>query len=158
MKTKPLFVLFFFAMAITWLTSCDPNRLYESYYSPAPKGWHNDSAAVFTVNITDIQKPYNLLVQVRNSNDYPNSNLWLFIETQSPSGKTVNDTIECQMANQNGEWMGRGWGSLYFIHFPFKKFIRFTETGEYKFSIRHGMRNNLLKGIHDIGLRVETVK
>ena len=158
MKTKQIVFLSCIVIAMAWLTGCNDSSVYESYHSPDISGWHADSIAAFSVPITDLQQKYDLFVQVRNNNDYANSNLWLFIETTSPSGKVVNDTLECLMANQKGEWLGRGWGSLYFIHFPFQQQIRFGETGNYTFAIRHGMRASHIKGIHDIGLRVEAVK
>ena len=155
MKTNSLFLVAVLGVALLWLTACDNKRVYESYYSPGESGWHSDSAAVFNVPINDIFKQYNILVQVRNNAEYPNCNLWLFIESQSPTGKIKNDTIECLLANAKGEWIGRGWGSLYFIHFPFQQNVKFQENGNYKFTIRQGMRTHELKGIHDIGIRVE---
>lgn len=159
MRSGSIVFIVLSAIAMGCLLGCNSNNVYESYYSPDMKtGWHADSVAEFVVPINDLQQKYNLFVQVRNNNDYGNSNLWVFIKTTSPSGKVANDTIECLMANQKGEWLGRGWGSLYFIHFPFQQQVRFGEKGNYTFDIRHGMRADYIKGIHDIGLRVEAVK
>jgi len=158
MKSK-FYILAIVALLVTiGLSSCDKNRIFDSYVTVPEAGWSKDSLAMFNVNITYATSSYNLLLHLRNTPEYPNSNLWLFIDVTGPSGKTERDKVECILANQEGKWLGSGWGSIYETQIPYKMNVKFPEAGTYKIRIAHGMRTNDLPGIRDIGLRVEMVK
>ena len=144
-------------VALATLASCNNNRVYESYISVPEKGWNKDSVMVFTFEVERLDQSYDLAINIRNKVDYPNSNLWLFLEIESPSGKMESGKIECILAASDGKWLGKGWGSLYFVRVPFKQQVRFAETGTYRFRIRQGMRADVLKGIYSVGLRMDKV-
>jgi gliding motility-associated lipoprotein GldH len=150
-------MFFVMAVALATLTSCDNNRVYESYVSVPESGWDKDSVMVFTFEVDKLDQSYDLAINIRNKVDYPNSNLWLFLEIENPSGKVERGKIECILAANNGKWLGKGWGSLYFVRVPFKQQVRFAEEGTYRFRIRQGMRAEVLKGIYSVGLRIDKV-
>ncbi|WP_423129430.1 gliding motility lipoprotein GldH [Gaoshiqia sp. Z1-71] len=137
------------------LWSCDPNRIFESYKAIGDEGWHKDTVAVFSVDLHETRQNYNLFLNIRNQGNYPNSNLWLFVDIQSPDGKVLTDTIEFVLADIHGKWTGSGIGDLFDNQFLYKQNVYFPVSGEYRFSIRHGMRANHLKGIRDVGFRIE---
>ena len=86
---------------------------------------------------------------------YSYSNIFLFVTTTSPGGQWIKDTLEMPLANSRGKWLGSGIGDLYFIRQLFKYNVRFPTSGVYTFKIVQGMRDTDLKGIRDIGLRLE---
>ncbi|HLT32475.1 MAG TPA: gliding motility lipoprotein GldH [Aquaticitalea sp.] len=160
---------------ITWLViipllvlinSCDSNRVFDEYKS-VPNEWQKDSIVAFTVTPQDSIKPYNLFVNIRNTNEYKFNNLFLIVEMVYPHGKAVRDTLEYQMAKPNGELLGEGYigikeNKLWYKGYE-KPFV-FEEIGDYYIKIQHAMRNNgevngvdKLQGITDIGFRVETI-
>ncbi|MFT3737539.1 MAG: gliding motility lipoprotein GldH [Breznakibacter sp.] len=157
MKTKQLTFVFSLLALLLVSVSCDRNRVFDSYVTVPKKGWDKDSLACFKVPVHSTQQAMNLLVNIRNTQQYPNSNLWLFIDVKSPSGKTERDTIECMLADVNGEWTGKGWGSIFHSSILWKRGVKFAEHGDYEFKVSHGMRSSELQGIQDVGLRVETV-
>ena len=88
------------------LASCDSKRYYEEN-KPIVKGiWKSDDKAFFAVQINDTVSKYDFFLNVRNSPDYPYSNLYLFIRTTNPAGKKAQDTIECPLADYTGKWLG----------------------------------------------------
>lgn len=116
-----------------------------------------DSIAVFRVNITDTSSTHSIYLNIRNSTDYPNSNLYLFIQTTSPTGASLRDTVEYWLADKRGRWLGKGFGAIRDNKLPYKTYIRFPDKGEYVFKIQQGMRAQNLKGIASVGLRIERV-
>lgn len=152
MSKKSLFILF--ALLIT-LASCDRKGVFDNYVTIPDTGWNKDSMAVFRVKIKDIDKHYNLYVNIRNKGEYVNSNLYLFIDVKGVNGKNERDTLNCILADQSGKWRGSGWGNYYQLTQLYKKGIKFPEKGEYTFMLIHGMRPDVVEGIRDIGLRVE---
>ena len=64
------------------------------------------------------------------------------------------DTIECDLADSYGRWLGNG-ASIYELPLLYTSSYQFARTGEYLFTIQHGMRTEWLQGITDIGLIIE---
>ncbi|NNL15860.1 MAG: gliding motility lipoprotein GldH [Flavobacteriaceae bacterium] len=143
------------------LFSCDPDRVFDEYRS-IPAEWNKDSLITFNVTPPDSINAYNVFVNLRNTIDYKYSNLFLIVITKFPHGKVITDTLEYRMADQNGKFLGSGFTDLKENKFWYKEKVVFEESGEYKFSIQHAMRENNevdgiidLQGITDVGLRIE---
>ncbi len=130
-----------------------------------PNQWHKDSIATFNFKAPDTLKDYNLYVNLRNTNAYKFSNLFLIVDINYPNGKVIKDTLEYKMAAPNGELLGTGFSDLKENKLWFRGFdhpFKFNEEGDYTVNIQHAMRNNgvvkgveNLQGITDIGFRVE---
>lgn len=146
------------------ITSCDSKAVYDVYKS-VPSQWHKDSIASFNFKSPDTINNYNLYVNLRNTNDYRFSNLFLLVELNYPNGKVIKDTLEYKMAAPNGELLGTGFSDIKenkLWYRGYKDSFKFNEEGDYTVNIQHAMRNNgdvkgveYLEGITDIGFRVE---
>jgi gliding motility-associated lipoprotein GldH len=143
--------LLFFVLPV--FISCSHNEVFFEYHSIKNATWTRDNIADFEVNITDSIQLYEVSVEIRNNEDYPFSNIWLFVDFKTPEGSVRTDTISADLADIYGKWYGTGL-SLHSLSIPYEQSIRFPYTGIYTYSIRQGMRNNPLKGISDIGLKV----
>lgn len=136
-------------------SSCGDIAIFDQYVTIPDNGWHQDSMAVFKVDIENAQNTYDVIINVRNRSHYPNSNLWLFVDVVSPSGKVMQQKVDCLLADDNGRWLGSGWGDLFHVEVPYQQGVKFAETGSYTFRIVQGMRTEDLSGIYNIGLRIE---
>jgi len=139
------------------LIACTNNDTFFQYNAIAPQGWNKDSLCVFDIPITDINSSYNVYVNVRNRGEYPYQNLWLFMQKMSPDSVVVNDSIELYLADQRGKWLGSGIGSVMEMPVLYQQNVKFQNKGKYQYKIGHGMRDSVLIGINDIGMRVEKV-
>lgn len=137
------------------LVSCDPNRVFEENKILENGLWNVKDPLQFKVPIQDILTRYNIYFNVRNAPEYPYSNLFLFLTTRLPDGRTSRDTIELTLADYDGRWLGSGMGSTKYSRFLFEKGIQFKQKGNYLFTIEQAMRVNKLSGIRDFGLRLE---
>jgi len=137
------------------IIACDRNRVFEEYQPIPSSGWHKDAIINFNIPIRDTLKNHNLYINVRNDIKYSYSNLWLFIEIEQPGDISVTDTFELSLADPSGKWLGDGFGGVKTRQVMFKRNVFFPVSGEYSFNIQHGMREEELTGITDIGLRVE---
>jgi len=158
----PRSFLFISLIAILFI-ACDSNRVFDDYKS-LPNQWNKDSVLTFKLENIDTLKSYNLFINVRNNSDFEYSNLFLISEIQFPEGKVITDTLEYQMAEPNGEWLGTGFGDVKESKLWYKERVRFPESGEYQVSIQHAMRKNgsekgleNLNGITEIGFRIENI-
>ena len=141
--------------------SCDKNRVFDAYKS-VPNQWHKDSVVSFEINPPDSINPYNLFVNLRNTNAYKYNNLFLIVEMTFPHGKTIKDTLEYRMADPSGKLLGTGVLDTKENKLWYKEHVVFNEAGMYKVSIQHAMRESgqvngivNLEGITDVGFRVE---
>jgi len=142
-------------LGLILMSSCDSNRYFEQNQKLKNEKWFYQDAKTFSFDMMDTTSLFNFYVNVRNTNDYPYANLYIFIKSQFPDGEQARDTIELQLAELNGKWLGSGTGRYKYNQFILRKGMRFVQTGNYKFSIEHGMRKDTLYGISDIGIRLE---
>ena len=138
-----------------FIVACNNHDVYFQYNTVAINGWNKDTAYVFHVPISDTTATYNIYVNVRNRGEYPYQNLWLFMRKISPDKIQTKDSIECYLADQRGKWLGNGIGSIMEMPILYKQNVKFPQVGTYDYKIVQGMRDSLLIGINDIGMRVE---
>jgi gliding motility-associated lipoprotein GldH len=137
------------------LSSCDRNGIYEENINTSNSTWAENNVAKFIAPIADTVSYHNIYINIRNTTDYPNCNLYLFIATTSPAGVTQIDTVEYFLADDQGKWLGKGVGYIRDNQIPYKRNVRFPQKGDYRFEIKQAMRTDSLMGISSIGVRVE---
>lgn len=142
------------------LFSCGPSVVFDSTVQVPQDGWHKDTVAVFKSEITSLNESCHLLLQVNNSKSYPYSNIWLFVDAVFPSGNVQRDTIECTLANDAGDWFGKSnmSGDQFKSIHPYKLNIKFPEEGLYKYYLIQGMRDTVLSGISEVGIKIIEVE
>ena len=145
-------IFFFFTLSIFAL-SCS-NDLVFSEVKPVPdKTWTKQTEFQFHFEIRDTTMLYDISLQLRNSNAFPYQNIWILFEELHPVNISIKDTLEYRLVDDYGKWTGNGI-SLFQNQFPIIKNRRFPDTGAYTINIRHGMRDDFLKGIEDIGILI----
>ena len=155
MFSKHFVQLIFGFLALVIFASCDSARVYEENKELPDNVWNVDNVLKLEVVITDTTTLNNFYINVRNAEGYPYSNIYLFIKTIFPNGQQSNDTLECVLADEKGQWLGNGMGDIYDNQIPFKRNVRFPVSGKYVFELQHGMRIKDLPLIMDVGLRIE---
>lgn len=149
-------VLFLFSIAIMFVfLSCNPNVVYDKFQTLPKSGWNKDSLVVFEIPVKDTIQNQNLYINVRNDISYKYSNLWLFIKIVQPGSAAVSDTFEITLADPSGKWLGEGLSGVKTKQTLYKRNIYFPISGNYKVNIQQGMRENILLGVTDIGLKLE---
>lgn len=145
-------VLFFCLVALL-CASC--TKFYEKSVKVDDSGWAVDSLARFEFDIQDTSATYNIGILVRNSPKYDYQNLWLFMKKVNPDMEYHNDTIQLFLADDMGNWNGKGIGSICSATYSYQDSVKFTQPGKYMYIIQHGMRTDSLSGIYNIGLIIE---
>ncbi|MDR0547508.1 MAG: gliding motility lipoprotein GldH [Dysgonamonadaceae bacterium] len=136
--------------------ACAHIDTFSEFHSFHGHEWQQSEIVRFEAPVSDASKLYNLFIEIRNNNQYPFANLWLFIDVRMPDGTVRSDTIEIPLADVYGKWLGNGIGT-YSLSYLYKEKIQYPDTGTYVYTIRQGMRSEVLNGISEVGLRVKTV-
>ncbi len=121
--------------------------------------WNKKSEQKFNLEIADPQNPKNIIFVVRNNNDYPYSNIRFIVNfTNLQNKKKETDTLNYVLAKPNGEWLGTGFGDTKETLFQYRLNYRFPSKGKYEIGLIQAMRNDVLPGIEDVGVKIETAK
>lgn len=142
---------------ITTITSCKTN-IYEDISTINNALWQYNDTLSFDINITKTKQPYNVYIDIENTNNYKYSNLFLFVSITAPDNSTIVDTIDIFMADYKGKWVGKEKNNNYFGNYLYKRGVVFPNTGIYKTTIVQGMRDDELKGITKLGISVSEAK
>ena len=153
-------------MKYWWLTlpflllivACDNEVVFEKN-QPIDQGkWRASQPVSVEFDIKDTVTLHNFYINLRNGEEYPYSNIFLFIAMEFPNGKKSVDTLECPLADQSGRWYGSGLGDLYDNRIIFKQRKQFPLAGHYKVDIYQAMRTEELNGVYDVGFRLSAAK
>jgi gliding motility-associated lipoprotein GldH len=154
-KYHQLITVAIIGVILIGLTACDRNVLYEKNERIPDASWNKNQKLEFLVDIPDTLKPHHIFINIRNLNNYPMSNLFLFVSITSPDELFNRDTVLYYLAEPSGKWVGKGFGNVWSNRYRYKSNVRFPVSGTYRFEIQQAMRIDDLEGISDIGLRVE---
>ena len=142
--------------------SCDDKTDFNQYKSIDDKGWEANSKVLFEFDVKDTISPKNLFINIRNNSDFEFSNLYLITELVFPNQSKVVDTLQYEMADASGKFLGAGFTEIKESKLFYKEKKAFPISGKYMFNVRHAMRKNgevnpieFLKGIQDVGLSIE---
>lgn len=148
------------AIALVLLSCSDENRVFEENVEIPDEKWTVSEKAILETDINDTISSHNFLINVRNTERYPYRNLYVFVKTTFPNGKSSKDTVGIVLADATGRWLGSGGGYLNSsshlsntIMYRYNR--RFPLKGTYRFEIEQAMRTDTLVGIKNIGLRIE---
>lgn len=143
------------------ILSCIKGAVYEKHYAFKGHRWAQKDSVQFVLNITDTASNYLLFLMMRHTEAYPFSNLWLKTNTLLPDGKSTGYlNTEIPLAEESGKWLGRGMNEIVEHKMPLTKngaAMHFSQTGQYRISLKQIMRMNPLPEIMSIGIRLEKV-
>lgn len=148
-----------FISLISMLLSCSNSDVVfdESVIIPN-SSWDNQELPYFDVNIEDTVSAYNFYLNIRHLENYRYSNFYMFLHTTFPNGNQTHDTIELVLAYPDGRWIGDGSGSMRNNQILLNNNLQFPLKGNYHFEIEQAMREPVLNGITDVGLKFEAIR
>lgn len=139
------------------LWSCDKNRVYEQYQNIPNGVWATNEPVGFDIEVEDTTQLYNLIVNIRNTENYPYRNLYLFMKTTFPDGDFAVDTLEFYLMDEKGKSYGKCARSICNCRFMIDHDVRFPKAGIYRFELKQAMRteDGNLPEIRNVGMRLE---
>jgi gliding motility-associated lipoprotein GldH len=136
---------------------CKPPNLnaFEKNVSIPGGSWDYRYTPSVTFTISDTNSLYQVFVVCRHKDAYAYKNLWLYISFLKPGeAKAQKDRFELTLQDNMGRWYGTGMDDIWEQRIPLFENER-LKAGTYTVSFEQNMRDNPLKGLLDIGLRVE---
>jgi len=157
MKNK-LTIIITTIITVFSLYACSNSHYYEENAPIPSDNWNMSQAVVFSAQINDIDNFYNLKINIKHGNNYAYNNLWLFIKTSSPTGKMQVDTLNCILTDFQHFWLGECKKDKCKLTVNFADSVKFIEEGIYKFEIIHGLRQDDIQNIFEVGFIIDEIK
>ncbi len=140
------------------LPSCGNKDLYDEQFEIKNYEWPKENAISFKVDVPDSTTTYNFYLTIRHTSEYKYNNIFFFLNTYFPNGNKTRDTLECILANDEGKWLGKGWGNIKEDEILLNNNMRFPVSGTYEFYFIQAMREDTLKDIVSLGLKITETK
>jgi gliding motility-associated lipoprotein GldH len=147
------------------MISCNDTTEFNQYTAVEDSSWKSGEKMNFTFEIKDTISPKNLFINIRNNSDYEFSNLYLITALKFPNNSLVIDTLQYEMADASGMFLGNGFSELKENKLFYKERKVFPVSGNYSLTIEHAMRKNgemkaveQLYGVQDVGFSIEKIK
>lgn len=144
------------------VSACDSIESFNEYQAIENYSWKKDAPVVFKVISSDTISKKNVFINIRNNKEYRFSSIFLIGKIKFPSGIQIIDTLEYEMTDARGNWLGTGFSDLKENKLFYKEAVQFSEEGSYEFSIQQATRgiNDVygtepLEGITEVGLSIE---
>ncbi|MEO8962343.1 MAG: gliding motility lipoprotein GldH [Ginsengibacter sp.] len=139
-----------------FINSCIKIDLFEKQSQIPSQQWYYSNVPQFTFNIQDTSSHYNVYIVLRHTDLYEYNNIWLRIGSASPSDTTHYQNINLKLGTDSKGWLGSGMDDIFELRKNISPGpVSFKKPGDYTFSVAQIMRDNPLKYILDVGIRVE---
>lgn len=144
-----------------YLVSCTTIDLYEKSVAIPGHSWKNDFKPSFTFTIKDTVPAYQLYLVLRHNDKYNYNNIYIRLHSQLPNQDTTQLAIydyDLLLATDEKGWLTNGMDDIYehrLLLTPAGENFYFRKKGDYTYTIEQFMREDPLKNILDVGLRIE---
>lgn len=144
------FSLFFFLIG-----GCTVVPVIDQWQTIKNNEWKKSNIISFPIEIKDTAYYYNLYVNLRVSNDYKYSNIWLKLNIKYPDSTKLENAIMLTLADHRGKWTGHSLGHVISFRLPALKNKVFGKSGKYVFELEQNMRDTVLKEVMSIGIKLD---
>src|SRR4030095_451788 len=150
--------LFIVLLALYILTSCTTVDLYEKTVSLSNHEWKGDYKPEFNFTITDTTALYQVFFVIRHTEKYNYNNIWVNYYYQPPNDTLHKEAREFQLATNEKGWLATGMDDIYEHRIKLAPDAGKLKAGSYKFILESIMREDPLKEVLNVGVRIEKVK
>ena len=142
-----------------FIFSCGKIDLFEKQAQIPSQQWFYNNVPQFTFHIEDTTSHYNIYLVLRHTDLYNYNNIWLRLGSKAPGDSMKFQNINLKLASDAKGWEGVGMDDIFEVRKNITPGpVSFKTAGDYTFSIAQIMRDNPLKYIMNVGLRVEKVE
>jgi len=142
-----------FCLPLILLFSCGDNSIVNQSYEFDNSTWKKTNKPNFTVEIKDSTKLYDFVFVIRTTTSYAYSNMWLYLSSIAPKGKSSKEALQVRIADETGRWLGNKTGSSVEHYIKFSK-RKLPLIGKYTFELNLATVENQLDNVLDVSFTV----
>lgn len=157
---KCLYLVVLIVASAAWNSCSLPANVFEKDVTIPQQGWQSSFHPTFSFDISgeDTGSLYNVYVVLRHTDAYNYNNIWLRGTAHQPDD-TVNHSqrFDLSLADNQKGWTGSGMDDIYEHRIEIQHSTKFDHPGTYSFTIEQIMREDPLKHVLNVGVRIEKV-
>lgn len=157
---KNFLVSLLVALSLPWTACTRPDGMYEKDIPLPSQQWAGTFRPSFTFNISDKDTAYryNVYIVIRHTDAYNYNNIWIRGSIRQPGDSVIRtDRYDLLLATNDRGWLGTGMEDIYEQRVMIQQSTKFIRPGEYALTLEQVMREDPLKHVLNIGVRVERV-
>jgi gliding motility-associated lipoprotein GldH len=135
-------------------TACGPEVVFEGKTDIPSSEWMYADTASFAFNLDNVDRNYDLYLDVEHGDDFGYQNFYIKLHTTFPSGKRQSEQISLQLAGDFGQWLGSCSGGVCKLSIPILKNAKFDVAGQYQLTVEQYSRDEPLMALKSMGLAV----
>jgi gliding motility-associated lipoprotein GldH len=154
--------LFVLAACSLQLVACTlPTDVFEKDVAVPGQQWASSfkPRIDFIIKDQDTAWLYNVYLVIRHSDAFNYNNIWIkgtVLEPGNPNPRTQR--YDLTLATNDKGWLGSGMDDIYEHRLLIQPQTKFSKPGTYSFTLEQIMREDPLKHVLNVGVRVEKVK
>ena len=155
---KNLFIFLVFACCSNWLACTPPSGFFEKDIVLPGQQWESGYKPTidFTVNPADTNNRYNIYLVLRHTDAYNYNNIWIRGTVKQPGDTAVrSERYDLLLATNDKGWLGSGMDDIYEHRVEIQQETKFSKPGNYSFTLEQVMREDPLKHVMNVGVRIE---
>lgn len=141
--------------------ACSPTSgVYEKDVMLPDQQWQGNYHPSFDFDIPadDTANRYNVFIVLRHTDAYNYNNIWIRGTVKLPGDPTAHsERYDLQLATNDKGWLGSGMEDIYEHRVQIQDQTKFTHPGKYSFTLEQIMREDPLKHVLNVGVRIEKV-
>jgi len=151
-KRSILFLaVFSFASACNWTTG-----VFEKNMEFNGHEWSSSVKPDISFEMNDTVSLYNIYIVVRHTDAYHFNNMYVRVTVKEPgSGPAKTGDYDLELATNGKGWIGTAMDDIYDARLLIQPKTKFRKTGIYHITLEQLMREDPLKNVLSVGLRVE---
>ncbi len=152
LKFSTLRYLLFLVIPLMF-AACNNKEVYNHTYT-LDDVWSYADSLVFDYNIQDTLMPYDVVLTVQHSDEYAYENLYIQASTLFPDGKLVTNPVSIELANDQGQWVGKCSWQICTAEIEMASHAYFPVQGAYRLVLKQFSRMESLEGLASIQLQI----
>ncbi len=135
---------------------CSAPPLYTAEH-PLPGVWAYADSAVFSYEISDTSKAYDLVLGVDHTDAFPSQNLYALFATTYPNGGREVQEVSVELADRRGRWLGDCSDEECTLTLELQRGARYPGAGVYGLTLVQFGRTDSLAGLDRLRFTVAEV-
>ena len=142
-----------------YLSSCNlTTGVFEKNIAIPKQQWESSFKPEINFTIKDTVSLYNIYIVIRHTEAYNFNNIWIKATVKDPAEAVKSQQFDLALATNEKGWLGSAMDDIYENRVLIQPETKFRKAGDYHFTLAQIMREDPLKHVLNIGIRVEKVK
>lgn len=149
-------ILLFLVPCALYIASCKSVDIYEKTVAMPDHEWQSSNRPNFEFEIKDTVSFYNVFLVLRHNEKYKFTNIYVNLYIKGPGQDTaIKIQRDLPLATPEQGWLATGIDDIYEHRIALTTGKQTFREGVYSFTLEQIMREDPLKNVLDVGIRVE---